>query len=217
MLSQTQRSRKGLLILYFGGIFITLHILQLFSSPNQIHLLEVRMHSSTASKNQPWKASWPPAEDNAAQVELTPEEMDLQRSYGTHASNTKGKIFAIDSKSQPWKASWPPVETNDPHVDLTPEDMNIQRSYGTHASNTKGKIFAIDNKPKCKHATMIDLLMSSEYRQPTKTTLNRRKLTYTFFLADRIESLRIDTRLLQISASIVSLYNHSPFPRGLCS
>jgi hypothetical protein len=58
------------------------------------------MHSSTAPKTQPWKASWPPVETNAAQAELTPEEMDLQRSYGTHASNTKGKIFAIDNKTK---------------------------------------------------------------------------------------------------------------------
>lgn len=58
------------------------------------------MPSSTASKNQPWKASWPPAATNAAQAELTPEEMDLQRSYGTHASNTKGKIFAIENKTK---------------------------------------------------------------------------------------------------------------------
>ncbi|PQE12717.1 hypothetical protein CJF30_00002576 [Rutstroemia sp. NJR-2017a BBW] len=26
--------------------------------------------------------------------------MNLQRSYGTHASNTKGKIFAVDSKPE---------------------------------------------------------------------------------------------------------------------
>jgi hypothetical protein len=49
-------------------------------------------------KTQPWKNFWPPQQDNAAQVELAPEEMNLQRSYGTHASNTKGKIFAIDNK-----------------------------------------------------------------------------------------------------------------------
>ncbi|KAJ4359398.1 hypothetical protein N0V95_002229 [Ascochyta clinopodiicola] len=105
------------------------------------------MHASSASKSQPWKACWPPVEAVSAQAELTPEEMDLQRSYGTHASNTKGKIFAIDSKSQPWKASWPPVEVNSAQADLTPAELDIQRSYGTHASNTKGKIFAIDNKP----------------------------------------------------------------------
>jgi hypothetical protein len=119
------------------------------------------MHSSTAPKTQPWKASWPPVETNAAQAELTPEDMDLQRSYGTHASNTKGKIFVIDSKSQPWKASWPPVEANAAQAELTPEEMDLQRSYGTHASNTKGKIFAIDNKTKCKGTALTVLL--SEY------------------------------------------------------
>jgi hypothetical protein len=117
------------------------------------------MHSSTAPETQPWKASWPPVETNAAQAELTPEEMDLQRSYGTHASNTKGKIFVIDSKSQPWKASWPPVEANAAQAELTPEEMDLQRSYGTHASNTKGKIFAIDNKTKCK-GTVLTILLS---------------------------------------------------------
>jgi len=49
-------------------------------------------------KSQPWKKFWPPQQGDAAQVELTPEEMNLQRSYGTHASNTKGKIFAIDNE-----------------------------------------------------------------------------------------------------------------------
>jgi hypothetical protein len=128
-------------------------------NPNPNSYFENKMHSPTASKSQPWKASWPPVEAVTAQVELTPEEMDLQRSYGTHASNTKGKIFAIDSKSQPWKASWPPAEANATQVELTPEEMDLQRSYGTHASNTKGKIFAIDNKPTCKNNAVIDLLM----------------------------------------------------------
>lgn len=62
------------------------------------------MHGPTATasrdgqKSQPWKKFWPPQDGVAAQIELTPEEMNLQRSYGTHASNTKGKIFAIDKK-----------------------------------------------------------------------------------------------------------------------
>jgi hypothetical protein len=58
------------------------------------------MLSSITPKSQPWKAVWPPQETQAAHIELTAEEMDLQRSYGTHASNTKGKIFAIDNKPQ---------------------------------------------------------------------------------------------------------------------
>lgn len=52
--------------------------------------------ATTGQKSQPWKKSWPPRTGPAAQIKLTPEEMNLQRSYGTHASNTKGKIFAID-------------------------------------------------------------------------------------------------------------------------
>ena len=48
-------------------------------------------------KTQPWKQNWPP-QDIAGQEQLTPEQQNLQRSYGTHASNTKGKIFAIDNK-----------------------------------------------------------------------------------------------------------------------
>ena len=54
--------------------------------------------SHDGQKSQPWKKFWPPQDSIAAHSELTPEEMNLQRSYGTHASNTKGKIFAIDSK-----------------------------------------------------------------------------------------------------------------------
>lgn len=62
------------------------------------------MHSPSVNavengqKSQPWKQFWPPQTGLAAKTELTAEEMNLQRSYGTHASNTKGKIFAIDSK-----------------------------------------------------------------------------------------------------------------------
>ena len=53
----------------------------------------------SGQKSQPWKQFWPSQNGVAAKTELTAEEMNLQRSYGTHASNTKGKIFAIDSKS----------------------------------------------------------------------------------------------------------------------
>ncbi|EPE35074.1 hypothetical protein GLAREA_10770 [Glarea lozoyensis ATCC 20868] len=55
--------------------------------------------SQIQQKTQPWKKFWPPQVDAASpQAKQTPEEMNLQRSYGTHASNTKGKIFAIDNK-----------------------------------------------------------------------------------------------------------------------
>ncbi|KAK1765236.1 hypothetical protein QBC33DRAFT_621439 [Phialemonium atrogriseum] len=99
-----------------------------------------------ATKSQPWKQFWPPADGVAAQVEQTPEEMDLQRSYGTHASNTKGRLFTIDKKVQPWKANWPPKDALSAETQLTEEEMNLQRSYGTHASNTKGRIFTIEKK-----------------------------------------------------------------------
>jgi hypothetical protein len=119
------------------------------------------MSPSNQQKSQPWKVFWPPqVEATDAQAEQTPEEMNLQRSYGTHASNTKGRIFAIDNtpslnqqKSQPWKKNWPPhIEDVDGHPEQTPEEMNLQRSYGTHASNTKGKIFAVASKPEGKPA-----------------------------------------------------------------
>ena len=54
--------------------------------------------SENMPKAQPWKAFWPPKDGIAAQTTLTAQEMNLQRSYGTHASNTKGKIFVIDDK-----------------------------------------------------------------------------------------------------------------------
>jgi len=48
-------------------------------------------------KIQPWKKSWPPQDVQAEQPQSA-EQMNLQRSYGTHASNTKGKIFTIETK-----------------------------------------------------------------------------------------------------------------------
>lgn len=54
--------------------------------------------TTSSNKSQPWKKSWPPRDGPAAHIELTPEQMNLQRSYGTHASNTKGRIFEIDTK-----------------------------------------------------------------------------------------------------------------------
>ena len=51
-------------------------------------------------KSQPWKKNWPPQDSATADVQMTPEQLDLQRSYGTHASNTKGRIFEIDNKPQ---------------------------------------------------------------------------------------------------------------------
>jgi len=49
---------------------------------------------------QPWKAVWPPAEGVADQATTIPaglsaEETANQRAYGSHASNTKGRIVHI--------------------------------------------------------------------------------------------------------------------------
>ncbi|KAK9775138.1 hypothetical protein AB5N19_02132 [Seiridium cardinale] len=100
---------------------------------------------ATVTKIQPWKQFSRGAA--AAAAEQTPEEMNLQRSYGTHASNTKGRIFTIEDKpkSQPWKTNWP--SKGEETAELSEAEMNMQRSYGTHASNTKGRIFTIETKP----------------------------------------------------------------------
>ena len=89
---------------------------------------------------QPWKKQWPPQEVAATET-LSAQDMNLQASYGTHASNTKGRLFAVD-KAQPWKKEWPPQQVAEAQ-NLSAQDMNLQASYGTHASNTKGKIFTI--------------------------------------------------------------------------
>ncbi|KXX76571.1 hypothetical protein MMYC01_206653 [Madurella mycetomatis] len=54
--------------------------------------------------NQPWKAVWPPAPGVADQAttipaSLSPEEMTNQRSFGSHASNTKGRIVHLKTTS----------------------------------------------------------------------------------------------------------------------
>jgi hypothetical protein len=50
--------------------------------------------------NQPWKAVWPPASGVADQATTLPatlsaEDMTNQRSFGSHASNTKGRIVHL--------------------------------------------------------------------------------------------------------------------------
>lgn len=54
------------------------------------------------SKSQPWKSVWPPAsgvanQDSAVLDGLSDNELTNQRAYGSHASNTKGKIVHIMS------------------------------------------------------------------------------------------------------------------------
>lgn len=50
--------------------------------------------------NQPWKAVWPAAPGIADQAttvsaNLSAEEMTNQRAFGSHASNTKGRIVHL--------------------------------------------------------------------------------------------------------------------------
>jgi hypothetical protein len=50
--------------------------------------------------NQPWKAVWPAVSGVADQATTLPanlsaEEMTNQRSFGSHASNTKGRIVHL--------------------------------------------------------------------------------------------------------------------------
>ncbi|EOO01750.1 hypothetical protein UCRPA7_2746 [Phaeoacremonium minimum UCRPA7] len=58
----------------------------------------------TATKSQPWKAAWPPAEQqNACEgIEYGVEKGDTVVVDGTAAN--------VKPKAQPWKAAWPPAE-----------------------------------------------------------------------------------------------------------
>ncbi|KAI9788355.1 MAG: hypothetical protein M1816_006958 [Peltula sp. TS41687] len=56
-----------------------------------------------ATKTQPWKGVWPPTQNvvdqaNAIPEGLSSEEVTNQRAYGSHASNTKGRIVHIINK-----------------------------------------------------------------------------------------------------------------------
>lgn len=53
------------------------------------------MHATT--QNQPWKAVWPAAAPQSATMPqgLSREEMTNQAAYGSHASNTKGRIVHL--------------------------------------------------------------------------------------------------------------------------
>lgn len=51
---------------------------------------------ATENKAQPWKAVFPQKEsDKALDAETSPEQINLQRSYGTHAPNSKGKLIDV--------------------------------------------------------------------------------------------------------------------------
>lgn len=51
---------------------------------------------------QPWKSVWPPAQvvDQANTIPegLSSEEVTNQRAFGSHASNTKGRIVHLNCK-----------------------------------------------------------------------------------------------------------------------
>ncbi|KAK4163826.1 hypothetical protein QBC43DRAFT_300798 [Cladorrhinum sp. PSN259] len=53
----------------------------------------------TNTENQPWKAVWPApqgvVDSAAAPSSLSPEETANQRAFGSHASNTKGRIVHL--------------------------------------------------------------------------------------------------------------------------
>lgn len=59
------------------------------------------MHGNTLeSKTQPWKGVWPAPAPSAQTAplpqNLSREEMTNQRAYGSHASNTKGRIVHLN-------------------------------------------------------------------------------------------------------------------------
>jgi len=54
----------------------------------------------TTEQQQPWKSVWPAPTGVAPQAETIPdnisrEEMTNQRSFGSHASNTKGRVVHL--------------------------------------------------------------------------------------------------------------------------
>ncbi|PVI00105.1 hypothetical protein DM02DRAFT_614603 [Periconia macrospinosa] len=59
-----------------------------------------------APVTQPWKAVWPPAEQVVDQANVIPqglssEEVTNQRAFGSHASNTKGRIVHLNCELFP--------------------------------------------------------------------------------------------------------------------
>jgi hypothetical protein len=73
------------------------------------------INTSREQKSQPWKNFWPPQDVGAFQANLTPEQENMQRSYGTHASNTKGRIFHIDSQTK-CKCTYIDMENDDANM-----------------------------------------------------------------------------------------------------
>jgi hypothetical protein len=70
-----------------------------FKTSIQTTFITIKMAPNT--KTQPWRAVWPPAQDVADHSTVIPdglstEEVTNQRAYGSHASNTKGRIVHIN-------------------------------------------------------------------------------------------------------------------------
>ncbi|PIA96006.1 hypothetical protein CB0940_10855 [Cercospora beticola] len=52
--------------------------------------------NTDAAKAQPWKAVFPQrASDQELDISANPDQINLQRSYGTHAPNSKGKLIQV--------------------------------------------------------------------------------------------------------------------------
>ncbi|KAL2760420.1 hypothetical protein ACRALDRAFT_2015469 [Sodiomyces alcalophilus JCM 7366] len=72
----------------------------------QTQTSNAKMHGTTNNaQTQPWKGTWPPtaaaATQNAALPQnLSAEELTNQRAYGSHASNTKGRIVHINCNQE---------------------------------------------------------------------------------------------------------------------
>ncbi|KAK0622781.1 hypothetical protein B0T14DRAFT_514466 [Immersiella caudata] len=54
----------------------------------------------TSEQTQPWKSVWPapanaPSQAQTQSENISKEEMTNQRSFGSHASNTKGRIVHL--------------------------------------------------------------------------------------------------------------------------
>jgi len=71
---------------------------------NQIQSLHIPVQKQykMAPTTQPWKSVWPPAGETIDGANIIPdglsaEEVTNQRAFGSHASNTKGRIVHITS------------------------------------------------------------------------------------------------------------------------
>lgn len=52
-------------------------------------------------KIQPWKKVFPQKEsDKAIDVETDPQQIDLRRSYSTHAPNSKGSLIEVKTETK---------------------------------------------------------------------------------------------------------------------